>query len=236
MSGSISDQVDNVFCVWKNKDEKRNPGDDALLIVDKQRNGEWEGRIALSFDPEAQGFYGTRFQVQLFLKKIKMNFLTSVQESVNSTADSPERKQSVCAREDVQKALFDCEVLSVVRMFGRKAGSRQSLSSCKSKNTEEVKQPLDYEKAHIAQVRLKVWGKTVMNGTNNLDAIEIFPTCMIVARWYQRGASLRFSRGAWAVAHGLRCQTAERGCVAHEYYQDAATMCIVGMWWPTQGR
>ena len=56
-SGSISDQVDNVFCVWKNKDEKRNPGDDALLIVDKQRNGEWEGRIALSFDPEAQGFY-----------------------------------------------------------------------------------------------------------------------------------------------------------------------------------
>lgn len=56
-SGSITDQVDNVFCVWKNKDEKRLPGDDALLIVDKQRNGEWEGRTALSFNPESQGFY-----------------------------------------------------------------------------------------------------------------------------------------------------------------------------------
>lgn len=55
-SGSISDQVDNVFAVWRNKDERRAAGEDALLIVDKQRNGEWEGRLSLSYDPESQAY------------------------------------------------------------------------------------------------------------------------------------------------------------------------------------
>lgn len=59
-SGSITDQVDNVITVWRNKkkeqalaagkanDEILN-SPDALLIVDKQRHGEWEGKIGLYF-------------------------------------------------------------------------------------------------------------------------------------------------------------------------------------------
>lgn len=65
-SGSITDQVDNVISVWRNKvkekkiqaglavDHDKDP--DAMLICDKQRNGEWEGAIGLWFDPESQQF------------------------------------------------------------------------------------------------------------------------------------------------------------------------------------
>lgn len=65
-SGSITDQVDNVVSVWRNKpkekkreagaqvDEQKEP--DCLLICDKQRNGEWEGQIALWFDANSQQF------------------------------------------------------------------------------------------------------------------------------------------------------------------------------------
>lgn len=63
-SGSITDQVDNVFCVWRNKDERRLQGEDALLIVDKQRNGEWEGRLSLAYNPDSQAYsadYGRSF-------------------------------------------------------------------------------------------------------------------------------------------------------------------------------
>lgn len=60
-SGSITDQVDNVITVWRNKRKeqaiaanKTTPDildmPDALLIVDKQRHGEWEGKIGLYFD------------------------------------------------------------------------------------------------------------------------------------------------------------------------------------------
>jgi twinkle protein len=60
-SGSITDQVDNVITVWRNKRKeqaiaasKTTPEildmPDALLIVDKQRHGEWEGKIGLYFD------------------------------------------------------------------------------------------------------------------------------------------------------------------------------------------
>lgn len=61
-SGSITDQVDNVITVWRNKAKERELQEkgvcqasdpDAMLIVDKQRNGEWEGRIGLWFVPEA---------------------------------------------------------------------------------------------------------------------------------------------------------------------------------------
>ena len=60
-SGSITDQVDNVFTVWRNKrkeDEAQKQGNqdaeilkepDCLLICSKQRNGEWEGKIGLFF-------------------------------------------------------------------------------------------------------------------------------------------------------------------------------------------
>ncbi len=65
-SGSITDQVDNVISVWRNKpkEKKREAGalvdaaaePDCFLICDKQRNGEWEGSIGLWFDPESQQF------------------------------------------------------------------------------------------------------------------------------------------------------------------------------------
>ena len=66
-SGAITDQVDNVISVWRNKakEKKREAGGqvderdpDALLICDKQRNGEWEGNIGLWFDPRSQQFLG----------------------------------------------------------------------------------------------------------------------------------------------------------------------------------
>jgi twinkle protein len=65
-SGSITDQVDNVFIVWKNKkkidamqsggeyDDAKDP--DAMLICEKQRNGEFEGRFGLWFDRSSQQF------------------------------------------------------------------------------------------------------------------------------------------------------------------------------------
>ena len=58
-SGAITDLVDNVFIVWRNKakeaamrsGEEFSPDDpDALLILDKQRHGETEGRYRLFFD------------------------------------------------------------------------------------------------------------------------------------------------------------------------------------------
>lgn len=65
-SGSITDQVDNVVSVWRNKpkEKKREIGaaveeakdPDCLLICDKQRNGEWEGSIGLWFDPQSQQY------------------------------------------------------------------------------------------------------------------------------------------------------------------------------------
>lgn len=64
-TGSITDQVDNLLLVWRNKKKERDrqagkpikeEEPDALLICDKQRNGEWEGRVALWFDPESQQF------------------------------------------------------------------------------------------------------------------------------------------------------------------------------------
>jgi twinkle protein len=65
-SGSITDQVDNVFTVWRNKkkEAERQLGQvdegkpDALLVCDKQRHGEWEGRIALWFDPASLTYRG----------------------------------------------------------------------------------------------------------------------------------------------------------------------------------
>lgn len=59
-TGAISDIADNSFSVWRNKNkelalmlnpdapEKDKP--DAIVTCDKQRNGEWEGRIYLNFD------------------------------------------------------------------------------------------------------------------------------------------------------------------------------------------
>lgn len=64
-TGAITDQVDNVISVWRNKakEKKREEGKgvdekepDALLICDKQRNGEWEGSIGLWFHRESMQY------------------------------------------------------------------------------------------------------------------------------------------------------------------------------------
>ena len=68
-SGAISDLADNCFVVWRNKhkeqsiqtdkiQEKESDSQllsrpDCLLICEKQRNGEWEGKTALWFDKKS---------------------------------------------------------------------------------------------------------------------------------------------------------------------------------------
>jgi twinkle protein len=64
-SGAISDQADNVFCMWLDKtaiNQQRQGNEDepgkphAILAVHKQRHGEFEGRVALWFDPGSMQF------------------------------------------------------------------------------------------------------------------------------------------------------------------------------------
>jgi twinkle protein len=59
-SGAITDLVDNVFIVWRNKAKEAriregNATDadepDAVLVLEKQRNGETEGKYSFWFDP-----------------------------------------------------------------------------------------------------------------------------------------------------------------------------------------
>ncbi len=68
-ASELSDQVDNVFLLSRNKlkeDElvKPNPNEkvvsmpDAILACRKQRNGEWEGKIALWFDKKSLQYVG----------------------------------------------------------------------------------------------------------------------------------------------------------------------------------
>lgn len=63
-TGGITDQVDQCFSVWRNKKKEQrvargeeDDGVDALLVCDKNRHGEWEGRVGLFFNKEGQ-FYG----------------------------------------------------------------------------------------------------------------------------------------------------------------------------------
>lgn len=66
-SAAISDQAHNVVTIWANKGKRdklsRNPQDiaahqepDALIGVEKQRNGEWEGSVKLWFDVPSMRF------------------------------------------------------------------------------------------------------------------------------------------------------------------------------------
>lgn len=64
-SGSISDQADNVFVVWRNKRKQFDAqqglqvdadSPDAMLVCDKQRNGEFEGNVALWFHGASQQY------------------------------------------------------------------------------------------------------------------------------------------------------------------------------------
>jgi len=64
-AGSITDQVDNVIVWWRNKPKEAaaqagEPADptkpDALMLIEKQRNGEFEGKVGLWFDQESLQF------------------------------------------------------------------------------------------------------------------------------------------------------------------------------------
>lgn len=71
-SGAITDQVDNVFTTWRNRPKEKalekataervEPEEkiicmpDTLLICDKQRHGEWDGKIGLFFDDKSQAY------------------------------------------------------------------------------------------------------------------------------------------------------------------------------------
>lgn len=73
-SGAITDQVDQVLTVWRNKKKEKamesakrqnvepNPkdveGPDAMLICDKNRHGEWEGSVALWYHPGSLQYLG----------------------------------------------------------------------------------------------------------------------------------------------------------------------------------
>lgn len=54
-SGAISDNIHNSIVVWSNKD-KLDGMPDVILRCDKQREGEWEGKIALNFNPDCLTF------------------------------------------------------------------------------------------------------------------------------------------------------------------------------------
>ena len=56
-SGTITDQADNVITVWRNKDPNRPQGEDGLMMIDKQRNGEWEGMMPLRFCQTSHSYY-----------------------------------------------------------------------------------------------------------------------------------------------------------------------------------
>lgn len=54
-SGAISDNVHNSITIWSNKN-KLTEMPDVILTCDKQREGSWEGRIALNFDATTLNF------------------------------------------------------------------------------------------------------------------------------------------------------------------------------------
>jgi twinkle protein len=59
-AGAVTDMVDNVFIVWRNKKAERGDNRDgkptAMLRCDKQRNGEWEGMLGFWFHPESMQY------------------------------------------------------------------------------------------------------------------------------------------------------------------------------------
>lgn len=77
-SGSVADQVDNVFIVWRNKKKQFeaqtgsevDPSEpDALLVCEKQRHGEWEGKVALWYHaPSMQYVEREGYRPQVFAR------------------------------------------------------------------------------------------------------------------------------------------------------------------------
>lgn len=68
-ASELTDMADNVFTLWRNKpkeakvergdvDEQTRSAPDAVLMCDKQRHGEWEGKIALWFNKRNMQYVG----------------------------------------------------------------------------------------------------------------------------------------------------------------------------------
>lgn len=66
-TGAITDMVENVACVWRNKSKEEaiennpelaqtNTSPDCIIQVQKQRNYDWEGKIALWFDRDSHQY------------------------------------------------------------------------------------------------------------------------------------------------------------------------------------
>lgn len=67
-TGAITDLVDNLLLLWRNKKKEKDQqagkkvdsgSPDAVLICDKQRNGDWEGRIGLFYERDSQQYVGS---------------------------------------------------------------------------------------------------------------------------------------------------------------------------------
>lgn len=87
-SGAITDLVDNVFIVWRNKPKEkalRETGDnkpdepDAILALEKQRNGEAEGRYGFWFDHGSMQYLEARTDHPAHLSIEKLVNLTEVE-------------------------------------------------------------------------------------------------------------------------------------------------------------
>ncbi|MCA3064720.1 AAA family ATPase [Aquidulcibacter sp.] len=72
-SGSISDQVDNAFGVWRNRnDNKAMAEPDCVVNCDKQRHGEWDGKFSLWFDQASQRYSeGQTFQRSSYIRQLR---------------------------------------------------------------------------------------------------------------------------------------------------------------------
>lgn len=68
-ASELTDMADNVFTLWRNKpkeskvergevDEQTCSAPDAVLMCDKQRHGEWEGKVALWFNRRSMQYVG----------------------------------------------------------------------------------------------------------------------------------------------------------------------------------
>jgi twinkle protein len=57
-ASSITDLVDNVFIVWRNKRAKEQENGEPTCVVacEKQRHGEWEGKLGFWFDEASQQY------------------------------------------------------------------------------------------------------------------------------------------------------------------------------------
>jgi|SRR6185369_4198542 len=66
-AGAITDQVDNVFIVWRDKKAEDDVSaiHNAQLVCEKQRNGEFEGKFGFWFEPSSQQYLDNRAAIPM---------------------------------------------------------------------------------------------------------------------------------------------------------------------------